>query len=129
MTKINFGSFKKNEETVPTNPNQVQENVPTKTKLGKTTKSSNDKENNTTIHKLTPENFFRFFFMKKGNRAKKYEHYWFFFDPSNIDTNDKIDQLYKKYLKQQLVTKNENNWYSPTKTLNEILQLIKKVEI
>ena len=66
----------------------------------------------------------RYFFRKKGNRAKKYELYNFFYNSKDLNLNNKIDELIDKWHKQGILKRNSNNWYYPNEEKNEIIKAI-----
>lgn len=78
-------------------------------------------------HIFNKKNLLSFFFRKKGNRAKKYELYSFFYNSKDINLNNKIDEQINKWHKQGILKRNQNNWYYPNSGKQDEIEKILEV--
>lgn len=131
MPKFNFGSLMKNP---PSSPKEVTtlNNGPSKSPRKvtkspkKVTKSKNTKiTNNLQIHVLNERNFFKFFLMKKTHKVKPYELYYLFLN-TDLDLNNQIDNMLKKFCQKRLLLRNKDGWYYPNPSkMTEIKKILK----
>ena len=98
---------------------EEEEKKSSESKIPKITRILND-------HIFSEKNVLKFFFMKKNYMAKKYELYWFFYNPKDLELNNKIDNLIERWHKiEKILLKNSQQWYHPN--LAEKQEEIKKI--
>lgn len=130
MPEFNFGSLinkKLSPEKVTISDNSPSKSPGKVTKSPKkVTKPKNTKiTNNLQIHVLNESNFFKFFFMKKTHKVKPYELYYLFLN-TDLDLNNQIDSMLKKFCQKRLLLRNKDGWYYPNPSkMTEIKKILK----